>query len=176
MKLIFIYGPPASGKLTVARELARITGLPVFHNHLIVDAVAAVFPFGSDQFVRLREQMWLSVMREAAATGRSLIFTFAPEPTVTGGFPERVLDLVQAAGGATMFVQLRVPIAEQEKRLTAASRAEFGKLQSLEILRSLRDQFELSERAMPTPQLIVDTSMVEPSTAARNIASAFFSA
>jgi len=42
MKLVFIYGPPASGKLTVARELATLTGYRLFHNHLIVDAVAAV--------------------------------------------------------------------------------------------------------------------------------------
>lgn len=31
MKLIFLYGPVAAGKLTVARELAGITGFPLFH-------------------------------------------------------------------------------------------------------------------------------------------------
>ena len=56
MKLIFIHGPVASGKLTIARALAALTGLAVFHNHLVVDAVAAVFPFGSEPFIRLREQ------------------------------------------------------------------------------------------------------------------------
>jgi hypothetical protein len=66
------------------------TGLSVFHNHLIVDAVGAVFPFGSEPFIRLRETLWLQVIKEAARTGRSLIFTFAPEPTVDPGFPRRV--------------------------------------------------------------------------------------
>ncbi|VTU38958.1 AAA family ATPase [Variovorax sp. RA8] len=172
MKLIFIYGPPASGKLTIARELSRITGLPVFHNHLIVDAVASIFPFGTDQFVRLREQMWLDVMREAAASQRSLIFTFAPEPTVASGFHNRAVDVVKVAGGSTLFVQLRVPVAEQEKRLTAASRAEFGKLRSLSLLRELRAQFEASERAMPPGELAIDTSALEPPAAAHKIASA----
>lgn len=47
MRLVFIHGPAASGKLTVAKELAALTGYPLFHNHLIVDALLAVFPFGS---------------------------------------------------------------------------------------------------------------------------------
>jgi len=34
MKLVFIYGPPAVGKLTVANALAKVTGFKVFHNHL----------------------------------------------------------------------------------------------------------------------------------------------
>jgi cytidylate kinase len=40
MRLIFLHGPAASGKLTVARAIAARTGLPVFHNHLAVDAAA----------------------------------------------------------------------------------------------------------------------------------------
>jgi cytidylate kinase len=52
MELVFIHGPAGSGKLTVARELSRMTGLRLFHNHLTVDAVTAVFDFGSEPFVR----------------------------------------------------------------------------------------------------------------------------
>jgi len=44
MKLVFIHGPVASGKLTIARALGQLSGFAVFHNHLVVDAVAAVFP------------------------------------------------------------------------------------------------------------------------------------
>ena len=54
------YGPAVSGKLTIAKELATLTGFSLFHNHLVVDAVAAVFPFGSERFVKLREQFWLA--------------------------------------------------------------------------------------------------------------------
>lgn len=169
MKLIFIYGPVASGKLTIARELGRLTGYAVFHNHLIVDAVASVFPFGTERFVRLREQMWLDVMREAAEAQRSLIFTFAPEPSVAEGFDKRAVETVKVAGGCTEFVQLNVSVSEQEKRLTAPSRAEFGKLQSLNILRELRAQFAASERAMPRGQVVIDTSALDPACAAHKI-------
>lgn len=172
MQLVFIHGPAAAGKLTIARELGRLTGYAVFHNHLIVDAVAAVFPFGSERFVRLRERMWLDMMREAAEAGRSLIFTFAPEPSVADGFPQRALEVVKAAGGRTAFVQLTVSVAEQERRINAPSRAEFGKLQSLELLRELRAQFVAAERAMPPAQVVIDTTVLDPAGAARRVVEA----
>ena len=53
MELLFIYGPAAVGKLTVGRELAKLTGFRHFHNHLTVDAVMAVFDFGSESFINL---------------------------------------------------------------------------------------------------------------------------
>ena len=34
MKFVIIFGPPAVGKMTVGYELAKFTGLKVFHNHM----------------------------------------------------------------------------------------------------------------------------------------------
>ena len=171
MQLVFIYGQAATGKLTVARELAALSGLPLFHNHLVVDAVGSVFPFGSDAFVTLRERFWLDVFSQAAAEGRSLIFTFAPEPTVAADFPERVRALVEAAGGQVVFIALNLPPEVQEHRLTDPSRAAFGKLRSLELLRQLRDAFTQSMAAMPPPAITIDTSRQTPAEAARTILS-----
>jgi hypothetical protein len=170
MKLVFIFGPPASGKLTVGRALAGLTGFALFHNHLIVDAVASVFPFGSERFVRLREEFWLRIVREAAEERRSILFTFAPEPSVAADFPERVRNLVEAAGGAVHFVRLTVPPALQEERLDAASRQEFGKLRSVALLRRMRDAMTACEAAMPSAVVTIDTGVTEPAEAARLIA------
>ncbi len=170
MRLIFLYGPVASGKLTVGRELADLTGLPLFHNHLVVDAVMAVFPFGSPEFVRLRETMWLEVIGTAADAGRSLIFTFAPEGTVEPGFADRVRQRVEQAGGQVVFVRLDIDDAEQERRLTDPSREAFGKLRDLDLLRDLREPFRLCLEAMPTPDLRIDTGTARPVEAARLIA------
>jgi hypothetical protein len=172
MKLVFIYGVAASGKLTVARELGSLTGLPLFHNHLIVDAVASVFPFGSDRFIRLREMFWLTMFREAAETGQSIIFTFAPEATVSPDLPEGAAKTVGDFGGELIAIRLTLPVDEQERRIANADRGKFGKLRSLELLRQLRQQFIVCEAAMPPPALTIDTSLVEPADAARLIASA----
>ncbi len=173
MKLIFIHGPAASGKLTVARELSKLTGLAVFHNHLVVDALLERLPFGDPQFVRLRESMWMAGFETAAKAGNSLIFTFAPEPTVPAGFPGRVIDLIEGAGGEVKFVKLTLSVMEQEKRIGNASRSEFRKLMSLDLLRELRAGFEASEAAMPKADLEIDTGETDPETAARRISSAF---
>jgi hypothetical protein len=172
MNLIFIYGGAAAGKLTVARELAALTGLKLFHNHLIVDAVAAVFPFASEPFVLLREQFWLATFRAAAEAGQSLIFTFAPEASVAADFSERVRALVESCGGEVVFVRLVVAPEEQERRIDNASRGEFGKLRSLELLRQLRAEFDACEAAMPPAAVTIDTGLVGPVEAAGVIARA----
>jgi len=56
MKLVFIYGLPAVGKLTVAKKLSKITGFPIFHNHLVIEMISPIFSFGSPGFIELREQ------------------------------------------------------------------------------------------------------------------------
>lgn len=138
VKLIFLHGAAASGKLTTARALEGLVGYPVFHNHLVVDALTTVFPFGSEPFVRLREQFWLQVFTDAANTDRSLTFTFAPEATVQSGFSDRVRKVTEAVGGRTHFVRLLVGDAEQERRIGAESRRQFHKLTDVESLRRLR--------------------------------------
>ena len=47
MKLIIIFGPPAVGKMTVGYELAKITGLRLFHNHMTIDLVLNFFDLES---------------------------------------------------------------------------------------------------------------------------------
>jgi hypothetical protein len=170
MQLVFIYGQVASGKFTVGRELANLTSLPLFHNHLVVDAVGAVFAFGTEPFVRLREDLWLRVIGEAALRNQSMIFTFAPEPTVDAGFPARVRALVESFGGTVLFVALTVAPDEQERRLVDLSRAEFGKLRSLDLLLNLRAGFARSMAEMPAPDLAIDTTSNSPFLAATQIA------
>jgi chloramphenicol 3-O-phosphotransferase len=173
MKLIFIWGAAASGKLTVARMLSAQTGIALFHNHLVVDALLEKFQFGDPEFVRLREAMWMTVFDTAAKSGQSLIFTFAPEPTVEPGFADRVRTVIEDAGGEVRFVQLTVSNDEQERRIVSESRKEFRKLTSLDVLRALRADFQSSETAMPAPDLSIDTEETAPETVARRIAVAF---
>jgi hypothetical protein len=139
MKLVFLHGPPAVGKLTVARELARLTGFRLFHNHLTVDLVSSLFPFGSGPFIRLREQIWLAAFAEAGRNDTSLIFTFNPERTVRERFIQDMHDVVESAGGKVVFVELACAEDELERRIEDASRKEFGKLASVEQYRTLKD-------------------------------------
>jgi len=164
--LIFVYGPPAAGKYTISRIVAERIGCPLFHNHLIVDAVASVFPFGTQEFCKLREAFWMEMLSAAAQANRSLIFTFQPEPTVSSNFPRKVSHLVAAHGGRTTFISLKLSHAEQRARVANADRSNFGKLRDRELLSALHDQFDACEAAMGVPDLTIDTELLAPAEAA----------
>ena len=162
MNLIFIHGAPAVGKLTVARHLAELTGFRLFHNHLTVDLVSAVFDFGTQPFILLREQIWLSVFREAAQQNVSLLFTFSPEATVRERFIQDATETVEAAGGKVIFVELRCSSDELERRLGSPSRSQFGKLRSLEQFQQLKQAGAFEFAKLPDSGISIDTTNRNP--------------
>jgi chloramphenicol 3-O-phosphotransferase len=174
MQLVFLHGAPAVGKLTVARELAGLTDLRLFHNHLTVDLVSSLFPFGSEPFILLREQIWLAAFAEAARHGVSLIFTFNPERTVRERFVSDTVSTVESAGGQVVFVELTCTEAELEKRMEDPSRKEFGKLASVELYRSLKGAGAFDFSRLPDG-LAFDTTNQAPAATARAIAQAISS-
>ena len=173
MRLVFIFGLPATGKLTVARELATLTGYRLFHNHLAVDLLLPVFDFGSQAFVELREEIWLSVFARAArAQLPGLIFTFAPESTVRPQFVHNAVTAISASGGEVDFVELTCPTGELRQRIGNASRREHGKLTSVALFDQLHAAGNFSSPAMPGAKLSIDTSVHSPVEAAQQIAQA----
>lgn len=172
MKLLFLYGMPATGKLTVARIVAKQTGYKLFHNHLVVDMLLSTFEFGSKPFRMLREEMWLSVMREACAAGvEGMIFTFAPEPTVSPDFAEQVARLVETQGGEVFFVRLTCASDTLLSRLGNPSRAVGGKLTSAALFKELQSSGAFEDAHMPAPSLAIATDNVSPEEAAQQIIS-----
>ena len=173
MNLVFIYGKPATGKLTVARELAGLTGYKLFHNHLTVDLLLAVFEFGSRPFVDLREQIWLSVFSRAAKERlHGLIFTFAPETTVQPDFISRMLDAVEPAGSRVRFVELTCAMDEVYRRIDNKSRQQTGKITSHEVYQKLETAGVFATSHMPKAELRLDTGKFTPAEAAAKIAKA----
>jgi hypothetical protein len=170
MHLLVLYGAPAVGKLTVARELAQLSGWRLFHNHLVVDALLAVFEFGSPPFIELREAFWQEIFQRASASKiPGLIFTFNPENTVSQVFIDRLVADSRARGDTLHFVELTCPEPVIESRLTSASRHATGKLTSLELYRKLRDAGTFTAPHLPSPALSLDTSTIPPTAAADRI-------
>jgi hypothetical protein len=173
MRLIFIYGMPATGKLTVARELGVITDYPLFHNHLAVDLLLSMFEFGSEPFVELREQIWLSVFEQAAKNNLpGLIFTFAPEATVRPSFIPAAQKRLAGSGGQVDFVRLTCPVAEVRRRVAEPSRLQYKKLASVPLFDQILAEGGFESLPMPQPRITVDTSTCTPARAALEIARA----
>ena len=170
MTLIFIHGLPASGKLTVALEVAARTGFKLFHNHMVVDLLLPVFDFGTPPFVELRERIWLSVFEQACRNQLpGLIFTFAPEETVRPSFIQEVLRTLAEGGGEILFVELVCPLKELKTRLASPSRLQYQKLTSVSLFEQLHANGSFDASYMPESTLSIDTSVCLPTQAAVEI-------
>ena len=67
MKLLFLIGNGAVGKMTVGQELMKLTGLRLFHNHMSIEFVLAIFGQHDGEAIRRIRQV---VFEEFAKTIR----------------------------------------------------------------------------------------------------------
>lgn len=75
--LVIILGPHAVGKMTVGQELAKITGLRLFHNHMSIELTRKLFAHSEKEWKILNETIRSTVF-ELFAKGdfSGLIFTY----------------------------------------------------------------------------------------------------
>ena len=171
MKLIFIYGPPAAGKLTIATELAKLTDFKLFHNHLTVPAVKAIFPEHGPIRTELLKKNRLAILEAAAKAERSTIFTLAYSGEVDNIFVGRIVQAVESHGGRVHFVELHAPVDTLMNRIGNDSRKQIGKISEPERLKDFlsepgRDLFA----SVPYPDVLrIDTSKAEPGIVAQSI-------
>lgn len=171
MFVVFIHGPVASGKYTVASRLSALTGLPLFHNHLAVDAAKSLFDFGTPGFNRMRASIWLTAFAEAAAAKRSFIFTFHPEASVDPVLLDQMVHAVQVAGGEVRFVQLTCSGETVLQRLGNGDRMKFEKLADTDLYRRLEQDGAFNFPPLPNPIITINTDEHRPDAAAAQIAS-----
>ena len=117
--LVFIVGPPAVGKMTVGTELARRTGLRLFHNHHTIDLVLQFFPYGTPPFQRLNGEFRRRIFEEVAASELpGLIFTYvwAFDHESDAAAVEEYASIFRARSGRVVFVELEATQAERLRR------------------------------------------------------------
>lgn len=74
MKLVFLFGNAAVGKMTVGQELMKITDLRLFHNHMTIEPVIEIF--GSYNPIVIAELREIIFREFAASNNYGMIFTF----------------------------------------------------------------------------------------------------
>jgi len=169
MKLIFIYGSPAVGKLTVAKAIAAQTDFKVFHNHLTIDAVKPVFEFGTKSFWKLVHQFRIETIAEAARENVDLVYTFCYAKDLDDAHVAETTKVVEENGGEICFVLLTAEKTEIEKRVLEESRLKFEKAASLELLHGFWENYELFSPVNERESLIIDNTNLSPEETAKRI-------
>lgn len=144
MRLVFLHGPPASGKYTIATGLQDEAGLLNLHNHLTIDVSKALFDFGTPEFWELTHELRRAALRAKAGDP-------AAEVVVTNcySYPEDQANvealerIVSEGGGEFLPVFLQCGIQELRRRVGAQSRQDMRKLTSVEGLEGFLEKWNI---------------------------------
>lgn len=120
---LFLLGPPAVGKLSVARALSASTGYPVFDNAKTVDIAGLLHPYGTDRFRSFRDELRFTFYRETAfseATG--LISTFCYRHSTNWEYLHKVDEILRKGNWHTCYFLLLADASALKKRVVSTER------------------------------------------------------
>lgn len=127
MKFVLIFGPQAVGKMTVGQELAKLTGLKLFHNHMTIEMVTPIFDFGTKEGQRLVTLFRKEIFEAAAKSDlEGLIFTYvwAFNHPSDWNYVNEVCEIFESRGGTVYFVELEADLNERLERNKSPHRLE----------------------------------------------------
>lgn len=129
MKLIFLHGPPASGKYSIAAGLHESWGVLNFHNHLTIDVAKSLFDFGTPEFWDLTHRLRRLALGAKASDPRATVvftncYSSPHDDTNVIALEEAVVD----RGGDFLPVYLHCEVEELRRRVTDSSRVAMRKL------------------------------------------------
>lgn len=172
MNLVFVYGPPAVGKLTVAKALESLTGIPLADNHSLLNPVAKVFGWDHPERERLGRQFRLEFFQAAARADKSMITTFGGGGETFDDFIQDVVKIVGAERGRVLFVRLFAPKEVLFDRVRHDSRAHHAKMRTVEELEEkITKTPDVCARALVGEHLEIDSSLHVPEDMAKMIIS-----
>ena len=114
MKLVFLIGNAAVGKMTVGQELMKITDLRLFHNHMTIEPVIEIFGYyHSKPIIKMREVIFEEY---AKSENYGLIFTYMWDFDHQGDwdYMEHVAEIFKKNNADIYYVEL---VSSQEIRL-----------------------------------------------------------
>ena len=140
--VVLLHGPPASGKLTIARKLAETSGAAVLHNHLTFNVARNLFDIGDPHLTDLHCALRLVMLEHALRADLDLIITLVYSRPDSVENVRRIISMIDAHGAALYPVYLSCPREVLLSRVLSRGRAAEGKLVSSERLTELLETNE----------------------------------
>src|SRR5262245_32836080 len=116
MRFLVIFGTPAVGKMSVGRNIERVTGIRLFHNHMTIEPVLNFFPFGTPPFVRLVDGFRKRIFEEVAQSdlpGMSFTFVWNLDSDEDTRFIASACELFRSRGADIALVELKASLQER---------------------------------------------------------------
>ena len=116
MKLVNIFGNAAAGKMTVGQELAKITDLKLFHNHMTIEPVIEVFGYYDGQVIGKIREVYFSEFAKSDNYGMIFTFMFALDDPNDWKIGAHIEDLFRAGNPDSQFYYVEL-VCDKEERL-----------------------------------------------------------
>jgi hypothetical protein len=169
MKLLFLHGAPAAGKLTVAKAVLGLVPGRLFDNHVALDPALMLFEFGAPGFWELVHNIRCDAFAAAAEHAIPLVvttFCYA-EPSDRAQFTE-FENIARRRGGELLPVFLYCSRQEAARRVGNPDRVERRKMTSPETLARFLDDHDFTP--VPRPDVLkLNTEAVSPTAIAQQI-------
>lgn len=170
MKIIFIYGPPAVGKLPVAKELSKITKYKLFHNHLIGDLLNSLLEFNSKNYKKYSLKFRLDMLKAANEEGvEGVIMTFMYDKPYGNQYIKKIIERVKKDNASIKFVQLICSEDDLRRRVISESRKKFTKVSNIKGLNESLKKWDLLSPIPFVKSLIIDNTNLSAKKAAQKI-------
>ncbi len=122
MKLVFLFGDAAVGKMTVGQELCKLTDLRLFHNHATIEPVIEILGrYDAPTIFELRDVIFRHF---AASDNYGLVFTFmwAFDSPQDWQYVEHVKSIFAPYGAEFYYVELVAPQSVRLQRNVTPNR------------------------------------------------------
>lgn len=166
--LIVLYGPPGVGKLTVAKELNKITNLPLFHNHLSNDLVRSVFDCSKNSV--LINKIRLDFFEFAAKNDLGLIFTLVYAFEIDNPFMDELKSIAMKSNKDIFYVQLLCEESQWRKRVSEVDRKNYKKVLDFDLVQKTMTKYDLlTPYSKLNNHFTIDITNLKVEEAANNI-------
>lgn len=181
MRLLFLFGAQAVGKMTVGQALEALTTMRLFHNHMTIEPVIRLFGEYNGRIVDRLRQVIFEEFAQSSQYGMIFTYVWAFDQPTDWADAARIAGIFEAAGAEVDYCEL---IAPQDVRLArnrtenrqrekpSKRNADFAEQLILQTEKKYRCVSEIGE--IPFPRYLrLDNSELTPEEAARRIAAHF---
>ena len=181
MKVLFLFGNAAVGKMTVGQELMKITDLRLCHNHMTIEPVIEIFgKYDSYVTMRLREVIYEEYAK-SDNYGIILTFMWAFDMHEDWDYLAHVRSIFEAYGAEFYYVELVAPQdvrlarnATENRLINKASKRDIEASNNRLLNEDKKHRFESYEGEIPFENYMkINNSNLEASAVAEMIKAKF---